>query len=291
MMTGSTPDSNLHFFARISAPALEFQLQWPTMTQSGMDPSPGRSALPVRENTPEKTAPSQALRVLVIDDDVELCQLLTNYLAHDGFQMVAVHDGLEGLERALSGEFALVILDLMLPGISGTEVLSRIRLRSGLPVIMLSARGEDVDRIHGLESGADDYVPKPFNPRELSARIHSVLRRASAAQNPGVAPPPERVLVGDVELDTGSRSVRRASRSVDLTSVEFDLLEAFLKSPGRVIPREELTRMVLGRELGPLDRSIDVHVSNLRRKLGPAGDGGERIKAIRSVGYLYVMPS
>jgi two-component system, OmpR family, response regulator CpxR len=259
------------------------------MTQSGMNQSQGGSVLPLRTNTSEKTAPSQVQRILVIDDDVELCQLLENYLAHDGFQTTAVHNGLEGLEQALSGEFALVILDLMLPGMGGTEVLSRIRLRSDLPVIMLSARGEDADRIQGLESGADDYVPKPFNPRELSARIHSVLRRISAAQNPLVAPP-ERVLIGDVELATGSRSVRQGSRTVDLTSVEFDLLETFFKTPGRVIPREELTRVVLGRELGPLDRSIDVHVSNLRRKLGPTADGWERIKAIRSVGYLYVMP-
>jgi DNA-binding response OmpR family regulator len=256
-----------------------------------MNQSQRGSVLPVREYAAEKTVPLQTQRILVIDDDVELCQLLTNYLAHDGFQTEAVHDGLEGLDRALSGEFALVILDLMLPGMDGTEVLSRIRLRSGLPVIMLSARGEDADRIHGLEGGADDYVPKPFNPRELSARIHSVLRRYSSAQNPAIESAPGHVLIGDVELNLGSRSVRKGNRVVDVTSVEFDLLEAFFKAPGRVLPREELTRVVLGRELGALDRSIDVHVSNLRRKLGPAPDGMERIKAIRSVGYLYVIPS
>ena len=261
------------------------------MAQSSMNQSQGGSGSPVQENSAEKAAQSQPQRILLVDDDVELCQLLTNYLAHDGFQSVAVHDGIEGLEQALSGEFALVILDLMLPGMVGTEVLSRIRLRSSLPVIMLSARGEDTDRILGLESGADDYVPKPFNPRELSARIHSVLRRVSAAQHPGGGPVPEHVLIGDVELDAGSRSVRRGTRIVDVTSVEFDLLEAFFKAPGRVIPREELTKVVLGRELGALDRSIDVHVSNLRRKLGPAPDGRERIKAVRSVGYLYVIPS
>jgi two-component system response regulator CpxR len=245
----------------------------------------------VRQNTAEKSVSSQTQRILVIDDDVELCQLLTNYLAHEGFKTTAVHNGSEGLTQALSGEFALIILDLMLPGMDGTEVLSRIRLRSGLPVIMLSARGEDTDRIQGLEGGADDYVPKPFNPRELSARIHSVLRRLSAAQNPVGGPTPGRVLIGDVELDSGSRSVRRENQIVDVTSVEFDLLESFFKAPGRVIAREELTRVVLGRELGALDRSIDVHVSNLRRKLGPTPDGRERIKAVRSVGYLYVMPS
>ena len=249
------------------------------------------SVLLVRENAAEKTALSPSQRILVIDDDVELCQLLTNYLAHDGFQIVAVYDGREGLERALSGEFALVILDLMLPGMDGTEVLSRIRSRSGLPVIMLSARGEDADRIHGLEGGADDYVPKPFNPRELSARIHSVLRRFSAVQNPTAGSAPGHFLIGDMELDSGSRSVRKGNRIVDVTSVEFDLLEAFFRSPGRVLAREELTRVVLRREPGLRDRSIDVHVSNLRRKLGPAPDGRERIKAVRNVGYLYVMPS
>lgn len=256
-----------------------------------MNQNPRGSVSLARQDTAEKTVSSQTQRILVIDDDVELCQLLTNYLAHDGFKTTAVHNGSEGLMLALSGEFALVILDLMLPGVDGTEVLSRIRLRSGLPVIMLSARGEDTDRIQGLEGGADDYVPKPFNPRELSARIHSVLRRFSAAQNPVGGPSPGRVLIGDVELDSGSRSVRRENRIVDVTSVEFDLLESFFKSPGRVIAREELTRVVLGRELGALDRSIDVHVSNLRRKLGPAPDGRERIKAVRSVGYLYVIPS
>src|ERR1700685_2011837 len=131
------------------------------MAPSGMNQSPGGSVSPGRENSAEKAAPSQPQRILLVDDDVELCQLLTNYLADDGFQSVAVHDGIEGLEQALSGKFALVILDLMLPGVVGAEVLSRIRLRSSLPVIMLSARGEDTDRIRGLESGADDYVPKP----------------------------------------------------------------------------------------------------------------------------------
>jgi two-component system response regulator CpxR len=256
-----------------------------------MNQSTRGSVLLVRQNTAEKIVSSQTQRILVIDDDVELCQLLTNYLAHDGFKTTAVHNGSEGLIQALSGEFALVILDLMLPGMDGTKVLSQIRSRSGLPVIMLSARGEDTDRIQGLEGGADDYVPKPFNPRELSARIHSVLRRFSAAQNPAGGPTPGRVLIGDVELDSGSRSVRRENRIVDVTSVEFDLLESFFKAPGRVIAREDLTRVVLGRELGALDRSIDVHVSNLRRKLGPAPDGGERIKAVRSVGYLYVVTS
>jgi two-component system, OmpR family, response regulator CpxR len=239
----------------------------------------------------EKLAACPVQRILVIDDDVELCELVTEYLAPDGFDVAAAHNGIRGVERALSGEFALIVLDLMLPGIQGHEVLRRIRLRSAVPVIMLSARGEDSDRIRGLESGADDYVPKPFNPRELAARIHAVLRRASVRAEGNATPAPGRVILGDLIVDTGARSVRCRAREVDLTSVEFDLLTVFLRTPGRVIPRDELARAVLGRELGPLDRSIDVHVSNLRKKLGPLVDGGERIKAIRSTGYLYAAPS
>jgi DNA-binding response OmpR family regulator len=230
-------------------------------------------------------------RILVIDDDVELCELLTEYLATDGCDVVAVHTGTRGVERALSGEFALVVLDLMLPGIEGYEVLRRIRLRSNIPVIMLSARGEQSDRIRGLETGADDYVPKPFNPRELAARIHAVLRRSPGRTEGSFPAAPPHVVLGDVALDMGARSVRCGSRDVDLTSAEFDLLEAFLKTPGRIIPRKDLARAVLGRELGTLDRSVDVHVSNLRKKLGALPDGRERIKAIRSAGYLYAVPS
>jgi two-component system response regulator CpxR len=228
-------------------------------------------------------------RILVIDDDVELCELLTEYLAPDGCDVAAVHSGIRGVERALSGEFALVVLDLMLPGIEGYEVLRRIRSRSNIPVIMLSARGEDSDRIQGLETGADDYVPKPFNPRELAARIHAVLRRAPARAEGNFTAGSGRMVLGDVALDVGARSIRCGTREVELTSVEFDLLEVFLKTPGRIIPREELARAVLGRELGTLDRSVDVHVSNLRKKLGALPDGRERIKAVRNAGYLYAV--
>jgi len=239
----------------------------------------------------EKLAACPVQRILVIDDDAELCELVTEYLAADGFGVSAAHDGIQGVELALSGKFALIVLDLMLPGIEGYEVLSRIRSRSAIPVIMLSARGEDSDRIRGLETGADDYVPKPFNPRELAARIHAVLRRASSRAEGNAPSAPGRIVLRDVVLDMGARSVRCGIREVELTSVEFDLLQVFLKTPGMLIPREELARAVLGRELGPLDRSIDVHVSNLRRKLGSFPDGGERIKAIRSAGYLYAAPS
>jgi len=239
----------------------------------------------------EKAGPLVVPRVLVIDDDVELCELVAEYLAPDGFKVAAVHDGKKGVDRALSGEFALIILDLMLPGIKGYEVLRRIRAQSSVPVIMLTARGEDSDRIRGLETGADDYIPKPFNPRELAARMHAVLRRTTSAVGDNPQPPPNRILVGDLNLNKGARKVSRGNLEIDLTSVEFDLLEFFLKSAGRVVSREELARAVFGRDLGLLDRSIDVHVSAIRRKLGPTPEGGERIKAVRNAGYLYVTPN
>jgi two-component system response regulator CpxR len=228
-------------------------------------------------------------KILVVDDDVELCELLSEYLQPEGFQVESVHDGKQGLERCLSGKFALLILDVMLPGLRGFEALRRIRAQSSIPVIMLTAKGDDVDRILGLESGADDYVPKPFNPRELLARIQAVLRRYSAVSEPFL-PKHECVVLGDIELDIGARTVRCKNRAVELTSMEFDLLALFLKAPGQVIAREVMVTKVLGRELAPFDRSIDVHVSNLRKKLGSTRDGKERIKAIRSVGYVYAMP-
>ena len=172
----------------------------------------------------------------------------------------------------------------------GFEVLQRLRANSRVPVIMLTARGQELDRILGLEIGADDYLPKPFNPRELAARIHAVLRRTSgSAVSSAPATITERLSLGDIELDSSSRTVLRSNHEMELTSAEFDLLGVFLRSAGVVLGREDLARQVLGRDLAPFDRSIDVHVSNLRRKLGPLPDGKERIKAIRSVGYLYAV--
>ncbi len=230
-------------------------------------------------------------RLLVIDDDIELCELLTDYLTPEGFEVETVHEGEQGANRALSGEHAMVVLDVMLPGISGFDVLRRIRAGSGIPVLMLTARGDDVDRIVGLEMGADDYLPKPFNPRELVARIRAIQRRAEP--KPGEPPGPiphERLVVGDIELDTGTRGVSRAGRAVELTSVEFSLLEAFLRTAGTVVTREELVKKVLGRRLSPYDRSIDVHVSSLRRKLGHHVGKTERIRTVRGIGYLYALP-
>jgi DNA-binding response OmpR family regulator len=237
--------------------------------------------------THQTTASPLALGVLVVDDDVELCQLLSQYLTTEGYRVEAVHSGAKGTERALSGEHALVVLDVMLPDIKGFEVLRRVRARSSTPILMLTARGDEQDRILGLQMGADDYLPKPFNPRELSARIEAILRRSrpdTAALEPRTVAP---IVVDDVSLDQGARAVTRGGESIELTTVEFDLLIALLQSAGRVIARDELVQTVLRREFSPFDRSIDTHVSNLRRKLGPTREGVERIKGVRGVGYQY----
>ena len=224
-------------------------------------------------------------RALIVDDDIELCRLLGERLSSEGFALEAIHDGPRGLERVLSEEHALVILDLMLPGMGGLDVLRRLRVHSPVPVLILTARGEDVDRILGLEIGADDYLPKPFNPRELIARIRAILRRTSRTSATGNS-----VMVGDVELDPAAREVRMGGTQIDLTSVEFALLETLLRDAGRVVTREQLTETVLGRKLGPFDRVIDVHISNLRKKLSRV-HGEERIKAVRGSGYVFVVRS
>jgi DNA-binding response OmpR family regulator len=228
-------------------------------------------------------------RILVIDDDAELCSLVGEYLESEGFHVEAVYDGERGLEQAAKGEYVLVVLDVMLPGINGFEVLRRLRGTSRVPVLLLTARGEDVDRIVGLEIGADDYLPKPFNPRELVARIRAVLRRTREAKPAGSAVP-EIVRVGDIELDPATRVVRRAGKPVDLTSVEFGLLEALLREAGRVITRERLAAVVLSRKFSPFDRSIDMHVSKVRKKLGDVDGENEHIKTVRGVGYIFALP-
>jgi two-component system, OmpR family, response regulator CpxR len=220
--------------------------------------------------------------VLIVDDDVELCDLVAEYLTPEGFAVEAVHNGEEGLKRALSGEHVMVVLDVMLPGMSGLDVLRKLRAESRVPVLILTARGDDVDRIVGLEIGSDDYLPKPFNPRELLARIRAILRRTQIS----TSPPLERIVVGDVELDPAARVVRRAGDPVELTSVEFGMLEALMRASGQVVTREQLAQNVLGRKFMPYDRSIDMHVSKLRKKLGDS-DGNERIKTIRGVGYIF----
>jgi two-component system response regulator CpxR len=221
-------------------------------------------------------------RVLIVDDDVQLCRLLSERLGTEGFTIEAVHDGARGLERALSMEHALIVLDLMLPGMGGFDVLRRLRKQSPVPVLILTARGEDTERVQGLELGADDYVPKPFNPRELIARIRAILRRTS-----GIIASTGPLVVGDLRLDPAAREAHLNENALNLTSVEFTLLEALVRDAGHVLTREQLTKTVLGRKLGPFDRVIDVHISNVRRKLASA-EGGQRIKAVRGSGYLFV---
>ena len=230
-------------------------------------------------------------RVLLVDDDVELCELLTDFLAQEGFELDALYDGVMGLERALSEPYELVLLDVMLPGLNGFDVLRRVREKSRVPVMMLTARGDDIDRIVGLEMGADDYLPKPFNPRELVARIRAILRRAESSLPGGErGESPAALTVGEVVLDPSARQVRCGGEQVVLTSVEFSLLERLLQEVGKVVPRDDLSRHVLGRELSSYDRSIDVHISNLRRTLGRGRGERERIQTIRGVGYQYTRP-
>lgn len=227
-------------------------------------------------------------RILVIDDDVELCSLVAEYLEPEGFQVEAVYNGEQGLEKANAAEHRLVVLDVMLPGINGFEVLRRIRQNSKIPVLLLTARGEDVDRIVGLEIGADDYLPKPFNPRELVARIRAILRRSNPNERDSQAS--EMLRVGEITLDPASRTARQGSKILDLTSVEFNLLEVLLREAGNVVSRDRLVDSVLGRKFSPFDRSIDMHVSKVRRKLGDTDGSGDHIKTVRGVGYILTRP-
>lgn len=231
--------------------------------------------------------PRPAGRLLIVDDDAELCELVRTYLKADGLETVAYHQADPGANAALTGGFDLVLLDVGLAGQSGFDVLRRIRAESTIPVLMLTARGEDVDRIVGLELGADDYLPKPFNPRELVARIHAILRRSrSAAIEQGV---PDRLVVADVEMNIAARVVKRGGEPVVLTGVEFSLLEVLLRDAGKVVHRDDLFMKVLGRREMPDDRSLDMHVSNLRKKLGHKVGDIERIKTVRGLGYVYAV--
>jgi two-component system, OmpR family, response regulator CpxR len=226
-------------------------------------------------------------QILIIDDDAELCSLVTEYLEPEGFKVEAVFDGRRGLDKALNGPHLLVVLDVMLPGLNGLDVLRRIRNTSKVPVLLLTARGEDVDRIVGLEIGADDYLPKPFNPRELVARIRAILRRTKTA--PQTEPIPDVVRVGDIELDPATRTVRQKGVPIEFTSVEFTLLEVLLREAGHVVAREQLVDTVLSRKFSPFDRSIDMHVSKVRKKLGDSENGTEFIKTVRGVGYIFTL--
>ncbi|HOY67695.1 MAG TPA: response regulator transcription factor [Candidatus Ozemobacteraceae bacterium] len=227
------------------------------------------------------------INILIIDDDRELVDLLETYLGAEGLTVASRQTGNEGLEAARAGGIDLVILDVMLPNMNGFDVLKHLREHSQVPVIMLTARGEEVDRIVGFELGADDYLPKPFKPRELLARIRAVLRRVGGERHQGGGD--EVLATGGVEMSVQSRSVRRDGKQLDLTEAEFLILEILLRSPGKVVPRQELAQKALGRHLSYDDRSLDVHLSHLRKKLGLRQNGGERIRTIRGTGYLYLL--
>lgn len=224
-------------------------------------------------------------RVLIVDDDRDLVSLLERFLQKEGFQVESAFDHRSGLEAALRGEHDLIILDVMLPGGSGFDLLKSLRTHSKVPVLLLTARGEAVDRILGLEIGADDYVPKPFDPRELVARIRAVLRRSQDSH--GESAGEESLTVGDISLSLNSRTSLCNGIAVELTGAEFNMLELLLRRAGKVVTREELAQAALGRPLSAFDRSVDVHVSRLRRKLGCIPGGEERIRPVRGIGYFY----
>ena len=226
-------------------------------------------------------------KILVIDDDAELCNLLHEYFTAEGFACSCAHDGKDGVARLFADEPDLVVLDVMLPGRDGFDILRDIRSRSSVPVIMLTAKGDHIDRVVGLEIGADDYICKPFNTRELSARIRAVLRRADGVA--GLAPG-ETMRVDDLEMDLRSRSVKVDGRDVSLTNVEFRLLECLLSNAGKLVPLDALSLEVLKRRHSVYDRSISVHMSNLRKKIGHYPSGDERIATIRGEGFVYVFP-
>jgi two-component system response regulator CpxR len=231
-------------------------------------------------------------RVLIIDDDQDLCAMLSRSLTREGFAVDTTFTGDQGLERALVGGYDLILLDVMLPGIDGFEVLRRLRAKSDVHVLMLTARGDDIDRIVGLEIGADDYLPKPFNTRELLARVRAILRRVRMADPARSSNElAETVKAGDLDLDARARTVLRDGQIVDLTSTEFDVLGVLLCSAGRIVSRDQIAQAVLGRTLAPFERTIDMHISKLRLKLGSLPDGRSRITTVRSAGYLYAVPS
>ncbi|SFS11163.1 two component transcriptional regulator, winged helix family [Granulicella pectinivorans] len=220
--------------------------------------------------------------ILLIDDDEELCEMLTDYLGRYELRVHAVHRGDTGLEAVRSRSWPIILLDVMLPGIDGFEVLKQIRTFSSDSVLLLTARGEDIDRIVGLEMGADDYMPKPFNARELLARIRAIRRRSAA---PAATSRPSALVVEDLVLDPAARTVTLDHLRLDLTDVEFTLLEVLMRSPGKVVERESLAEAVLGRKFSPFDRSLDMHVSRLRKKLAGEGNGDDRVKTVRGTGY------
>jgi DNA-binding response OmpR family regulator len=242
------------------------------------DPAPARHTM------------ASTTRILLVDDDPKLCRLVADYLKPFGFEATTAHTGPAGLEAALSGGYDAVILDCMLPGMDGFEVLRRLRRESSVPVLMLTALGDESDRIVGLELGADDYLPKTFSTRELRARLRAVTRRAALVPPAAGRETASRhlIAVGDLHVDVAARSVMQAGRPLTLTALEFDLLASLSRAPGRVLSRDYLLDEISGRDYEVFDRSIDVHVSALRRKLGDDPKNPRYIRTVRSAGYLFM---
>lgn len=224
-------------------------------------------------------------KVLIIDDDVELAELFQDYLQQEQFSVDTCFTGMEGLDAALSGNYDLVILDMMLPDIKGTDILLKIRQQSLIPVLMFTAKGDDIDRIIGLESGADDYVPKPCTPRELVARIRAILRRTELVSDRNDK---HQLTVGPLSIHAETRQAFWFEQVLDLTSTEFNLLEVLARQAGQVVTKQELSQQALGRPLARFDRSIDVHMSSIRQKLGKQADGHHYIQTIRGQGYQLI---
>src|SRR5579863_9472682 len=235
------------------------------------------------DETAEPGAGSAPMAVLLVDDDRELCRMLVEYLAPEGFRVTVVHDGDEALYALGRHHFDLIVLDVMLPHLNGLDVLRQLRPKDMTPVLMLTARGEDIDRVVGLELGADDYLPKPFNPRELVARMRAILRR-SLALEPQTGRR-DRIDAGPLSLLFSSRTASAHGQSITLTGAEFRVLEVLMQQLGTVVSREQLTRQVLGRRLTPYDRSIDTHISNIRRKLAVVADQVSIVN-VRRTGYV-----
>ena len=226
-------------------------------------------------------------KILLIDDDIELVDMLKEYLEQDGFDITCVHDGEQGAAEALSGRYMLAVLDVMMPGMNGVETLRRIRAKSTLPVLMLTARGDDTDRIIGLELGADDYVPKPCSPRELAARIRAILRRTQAPQDGG-GESSATLSAGKLAMWPAQRHAEWDGKTLELTSSEFNLLEVLVRSVGKPVSKSELSEQGLGRPLARFDRNIDVHLSSLRHKLGMLEDGRSCIQTVYRLGYQLI---
>ncbi len=227
-----------------------------------------------------------ATRILIVDDDREFVQLVDEFLTAEGdFSVTARHDGESGVAAALDSPFDAIVLDVGMPRLNGFEALKQIRRQSSTPVIMLTARGDDIDRILGLEIGADDYLPKPCNLRELAARIRAILRRAGGAD----ATADNNLVVGDLRVEPGSQSVFCGGALVAITSAEFLVLEVLVQAAGEVVDKDTIAQRALGRRIMPYDRSVDAHIGHLRKKLGPLADGRQRIKTVRGRGYMYVV--